>query len=156
MLAVHLSPSTGMEPNWARPQDRNIETRSLRTFLVWIDVNRVRHRSCSVGPLNPDSLGTGPDRLRGSTLCVCLYVRALRCAYLLPCPLSHWVVGRLFDFFSLCLLTPRTKDRSSTRLRHTCIRHPAHGYKPKPDYHSASAPTVFSQESGGFSSTSKR
>lgn len=77
----------------------------------------------------------------------------VRC--LLPCPLTHWVLSRLFNFFFSSLLPPRTKDPSSTRLRHTCRRSPAHAHKPRPGQHSARAPATFSEESCDCSSRNK-
>lgn len=97
-----------------------------------IDVNRVRHSLVLWGPSILAAWYRTPTDC-GDWLRVLVTVRCL-----LPCPLSHWVVGRLFNFFP-SVLPPRTKDSSSTRLGHICIRRPAHAYKTKSGQHSAPA-----------------
>lgn len=65
------------------------------------------------GP-SSDGLVPDPDRLRGpSLLCVRVTVRCL-----LPCPLSHWVVGRLFNCF-LLLFYPGRRITLADGFRHT-------------------------------------
>lgn len=117
-----------------------------------IDVNRVRHSLVLWGPSILTAWYRNPDRLRGPAVwCGLVTVRCL-----LPCPLTHWVLSRLFNFFFLLFFHPgrRIQARPGSDTLADGPRHTRTSQSPV-NIHSARAPATFSEESCDCSSRNK-